>query len=174
MKPDEIPSFIFRGAVLSVDGAEQVVKDLSLERPVVNGRIVRDDVLYLRFKSGLEMEYNAKRVAEIPGRIPDFLKPGEKIFLRETLTDNFARASNGVWQIDSVSAKADGHIRLVLKRAAEDRPDKPNAIARISRTFNSETMSATGSDAPVPVEKPLVETPRGPIIAPPTAVFKRK
>lgn len=173
MLPDEIPSFIFRGAVLSVDGAEQVVKDLSLERPVVNRRIARDDVLYLRFKSGLEMEYDAKRVAEIPGRIPDFLKPGEKIFLRETLTDAFAKATNGVWQIDSVSAKLDGDIRLVLKRAA-DRPDKPNATAFISRTFNSDTMSAVGRNEPVPLQTGPTEAPRGPIIAPPTAVFKRK
>jgi hypothetical protein len=173
MRSDEIPPFIFRGAVLSVDGAEKVLRDFSLERPVVNGRIARDDVLYLRFKSGVEMEYDAKRVAEIPGRIPDFLKPGEKIFLRETLADAFAKATNGVWQIDSVSAKQEGGIRLVLKRAA-DRPDKPNAIVRISRTFNSDTMSAIGRDEPVPVQKGPPEAPRGPIVAPPTAVFKRK
>lgn len=173
MLPDEIPPFIFRGAVLSVDGGEQVVRDLSLERPIVNGRIAREDVLYLRFKSGVEMEYDPKRVAEIPGRIPDFLKPGEKIFLRETLTDAFARATNGVWQIDSVSAKQEAGIRLVLKRPA-DRPDKPGAIMRISRRFNSDTMSAVGRDEAVPLQKEPVEPPRGPIIAPPTAVFKRK
>ncbi|HYD17706.1 MAG TPA: hypothetical protein VEF76_04420, partial [Patescibacteria group bacterium] len=87
MEAKDIPGFIFRGAVLSVDGQEQVLRDYSLERPVVNGRITRDDVLYLRFKSGREMEYDPKRVQEIPGRIPDFLKPGKKIFLRETLRD---------------------------------------------------------------------------------------
>jgi len=173
MLPEEIPPFIFRGAVLSVDGAEQSVREFSLERPLVNGRIARDDVLYLRFRSGLEMEYDPKRVAEIPGRIPDFLKPGEKIFLREMLTDAFARATNGVWQIDRVSAKKDADIKLVLKRV-EDRTDKKNVIIRITRTFNGDTMSAVGREEPVPLQKGPVEAPRGPIIAPPTAVFKRK
>jgi hypothetical protein len=174
MKSDDIPDFIFRGAVVSVDGREETVKDFSLQVPFVAGRRM-DSVLYLAFKSGKDMVYEAARVKEIPGSVPDFLKVGAKIFCRdlsENKNDAFSRATAGEWTVAAIHRHDNDHgtsLKLMLRRAVDNNPRK---YMTISRQFNAKTMTPVNdsSEPDLPPSYELLEnlTVRRPI------VFKKK
>ncbi|MDE1152730.1 MAG: hypothetical protein PW788_09360 [Micavibrio sp.] len=157
MKADEIPEFLFRGAVVSVDGRQQVVSQLSLERPVHKGIPGPHDVLYLKFKSGLELEYQKDRVREIPGKPPEFIYQGAKIFCKyppesKVPGKSFSTAVNGVWEVSSFNFRADKKLSVVLKR-----PTGGKSHMFLSRTFNSKAMFPVNADAEVPKMTPAYQ-----------------
>ena len=162
MTPQEIPEFIFRGAVLNVKGREETVVSLSLETPVVTAKnglrqVAPDQVLYLKFKSGLEMEYDSNRVFEIPGRAPDFIHKGARIFCRSTPGPNkrgagFSTALNGVWEVASHKIKS-GELQVVLKRPSVD----GGGDVYLSRAFNAKSMFPVSPDSPLPMETPAYQ-----------------
>jgi len=154
MKADEIPEFLFRGAVVRVDGKKEVVSQLSLERPVHKGLPGPHDVLYLKFKSGLELEYKPERVEEIPGQPPEFIYEGAKIFCKYPPESSmpgkaFSNAMNGVWEVSSFGVRADKKLNVVLKR-----PTGGKNNMYLSRTFNSNAMFPVFGDAEVPKMTP--------------------
>ncbi len=180
MRAKDIPEFIFRGAIVDVDGREETVKEFSLQTPLINGRPARSgQCLYLEFKSGAKMEYDARHVREIPGMVPEFLREGAHIFCKDPPSknkneDRFRKAGNGEWEIVRVVPDKDEddgqqRLRLLLKR-----PWVSGSWV-VSRHFNSRTMtpipSGQGTSAPetpvyelqndIRVNKPIVLRPRG-------------
>jgi hypothetical protein len=155
MRPQDIPDFIFRGAVLSVDGREQTIRDFSLQTPLVNGQPVRGaQSLFLAFADGSTLEYDPGRVREIPGRLPAFIYEGARIFCKDPVPRNaanarFIKAANGEWEVAAFHFEKDeddgrGRLRLSLKR-----PGQQKAI--LSRHFNGRTMTPCLVDPAVPV-----------------------
>ncbi len=161
MKAKDIPEFIFRGAVLSVDGKEEVVSQLSLERPVHKGIPGPEDVLYLKFKSGLALEYSAARVQEIPGKPPEFIYKGAKIFCKYPVEGNaaaksFSVAVNGIWEVASFHYGRDAdpaHRKLIVTLS---RP-AGKTTASISRAFNSAAMFPAEPSSPLPRQTPVYQ-----------------
>lgn len=156
MRPEEIPEFIYRGAVVSVDGREQTVKEFSLQTPL-GAPAKRGPCLYLEFASGLALEYNDVRVKEIPDRAPDFMRVGGHLFIKDPPSKNpneerFRKAGNGEWEITHFHFEKDDDgeqkIRVVLKR-----PWVPGNKGVLSRHFNPRTMTPVGDDfaAPAPL-----------------------
>ena len=161
MKAKDIPEFIFRGAVLSVDGREEVVSQLSLERPVHKGIPGPEDVLYLKFKSGVELEYSAARVKEIPGKPPEFIYKGAKIFCKypvegSAAAKSFSAAVNGIWEVSSFHYGREinpGERKLIVTLS---RP-AGKTTASMSRAFNSAAMFPAEPDAPLPQQTPVYQ-----------------
>jgi hypothetical protein len=144
MRAKDIPDFIFRGAIISVDGREETVKDFSLQTPLINGRAVKGaQSLYLEFKSGLSLEYDVSRIKEVPGKLPEFIYEGAMIFCKDPAPKDeegarWATAANGAWEITNYHFEKDGNIqrlRLLMKR-----PWVPGK-GILSRHFNPRTMT---------------------------------
>jgi hypothetical protein len=179
VRAEDIPEFIFRGAVVAVNGREETVKEFSLLTPVTNtrGRGKPEPCLYIEFRNGLCMEYDAGKIREIPGRVPDFIHEGARIFCKDPPSkkpteDRFRTAGNGEWEVVrfNVGKDDDGkqRLRLLLKR-----PWVPGD-AILSRHFNPRTMTPIpgGQGTAVPpvpiyelqndisVKKPLVFRPK--------------
>ena len=159
MRAKDIPDYIFRGAIIDVDGREETVKELSLQTPAISGRPVRGaQVLYLEFKSGRKMEYDISRVREIPGKAPDFIYEGAMIFCKDPIPKDaggarWANAANGAWEVTKFHAENDRgvtRLRLLLKRPWVPGP------GILSRHFNPRTMTPM-VDGPGIAEAP--ETP---------------
>lgn len=153
MRAKDIPDFIFRGAIISVDGREETVKDFSLQTPVINGRAVKGaQSLYLAFKSGVALEYDVSRVKEIPGKLPEFIFEGAMIFCKDAIPKDkegahWATAANGAWEITNYHFEKDGNIqrlRLLMKR-----PWVPGK-GILSRHFNPRTMTSMLDEPPAP------------------------
>ncbi|TAL35294.1 MAG: hypothetical protein EPN97_07480 [Alphaproteobacteria bacterium] len=156
MRPQDIPDFIFRGAIIAVDGQEETVTDFSLQTPIVGGHPVKGALsLYLEFKSGLALEYDIRRVREIPGRLPEFIREGAHIFCKDKLPKDKEKArtieaANGEWEVTNFHYEKDtGKFRLMLKR-----PWVPGK-GILSRHFNPRTMTPL----PPGAETPSVVTP---------------
>lgn len=154
MTPGEIPEFIFTGAVVAVRGREETITCLSLERPLVNGRPAKEDVLYLKFKSGLEREYDPAEVCEIPGRAPSFIERGARLFCKAAPEANaqgqgYSTELTGVWEISSYRFKAE-KLHVVLRRPT----GKDGGDLYLSRAFNARTMFPVSKEGPLPVETP--------------------
>ncbi|MEZ0259929.1 MAG: hypothetical protein ACAH80_02910 [Alphaproteobacteria bacterium] len=149
MKKVEIPDFIYRGAIIDVDGCAETVKDFSVQIPIVNGKRIDAQVLYLQFKSGKDMVFDAKRVKEIPGQAPEFLKVGAKIFCRDLSQNNndaYSRATAGEWTVNSVHREDKDHgiyLRVRLTRPIEG----TRKYMTISRQFNAKTMTAINDNS---------------------------
>jgi hypothetical protein len=150
MKKIDIPDFIYRGAIINADGCAETVKDFSLQVPIVGGKRLDVQVLYLKFASGKDMVFDARRVKEIPGQAPEFLKVGAKIFCRDLSQNNndaYSRATAGEWTVASVHREdkdSGTSLRLMLRRAVEGNPRK---YMTISRHFNSKTMTPVNDNA---------------------------
>jgi|GEM_PF-1423625 len=150
MREKDIPEFLFRGAIVSVDGVEKVVKDLCLAIPEDSPKFDLDaQVLVLQFKSGEIVQYDPNRVEEVHGRAPDFIRVGAEIFWRETRSD--MKQYNGVWKIESYEVgkdplRGDPHtkVELSLKRQEGQRS------TYLRRAFNANTMYPVKADAPEP------------------------
>jgi hypothetical protein len=173
MRAEDIPDFIYRGAIVSVDGREEVVKEFSLQAPVISGRPVKGaQSLYLEFASGLAMEYDVGRIREIPDMAPGFIKIGARIFCKDPVpanvpNANMLRAANGEWEIvnfhfETRQEDNERRLRLFLKR-----PGMKEGI--LSREFNPRTITPCHPDPLVPVYqlpndlavgKPLALRPR--------------
>ena len=153
MRAKDIPDFIFRGAIVAVDGREETVKEFSLQTPVINGRAVKGaQSLYLEFKSGAAMEYDVSRVKQIPGKLPEFIFEGAMLFVKDPIPKDengakWATAANGAWEITKCHVEKDGNIerlRLLMKRPWVPGPGV------LSRHFNPRTMT------------PMPESPENP------------
>lgn len=162
MRAKDIPDFIFRGAIIAVDGREETVKEFSLQTPVINGRPVKGaQSLYIELKSGLALEYDIRRVREIPGRLPEFIYEGAMIFCKDPIPKDkegaqWATAANGAWEVTSYHFEKEWKtpkLRLLLKR-----PWVPGK-GILSRHFNPRTMT------------PLLKDPEAPV-APVTPVYE--
>lgn len=174
MRPQDIPEFIYRGAVVSVDGREQTVKDFSLQTPAIAARATRNaKVLHLAFGDGSSLEYDPGRVKEIPGKLPSFIYEGARIFCKDPVPRNaanarFIKAANGEWEVTGFHFEKDeedgkSRLRLLLKR-----PGQQKAI--LSRHFNARTMTPCLVEPATPVyelqsdlqiRRPLVLRRRG-------------
>lgn len=171
MKKVEIPDFIYRGAIVDADGCAETVKDFSVQVPLVGGKPLDMQVLYLKFNSGKDMVFDAKRVREIPGQAPEFLKVGAKIFCRDLSQNNndaFSRATAGEWTVAAVHRHDSDHgtsLKLMLRRPVDGNPRK---YMTISRQFNAKTMTPVndGSEPDLPPSYELLEnlTVRKPIV----------
>lgn len=171
MKKVDIPDFIYRGAIIDADGVAETVKDFSLQVPVVDGRRLDIQVLYLKFDSGKDMVFDPKRVKEIPGQAPEFLKVGAKIFCRDLSQNNndaYSRATAGEWTVAGVHREdndSGSKLRLMLRRPVDGNPRK---YMTISRHFNARTMTPVkdGSEPDLPLAYELQEnlTVRKPLI----------
>jgi hypothetical protein len=151
MRAKDIPEFIFRGAIIAVDGREETIKDYSLQTPVINGRPVKGaQSLYIELKSGLALEYDISRVREIPGRLPEFIYEGAQIFCKDPIPKDkaaarWANAANGAWEVTNFHFEKDtGKLRLMLKR-----PWVPGK-GILSRHFNPRTMTQMLKDPDTP------------------------
>lgn len=162
MKPDKIPDFLFRGAIVNVDGVEKVLKDLCFAIPEDSPHFHKEDeVLVLQFKDGQITQYDPERVKEVHGRAPDFIRVGEEIFWREERSD--MKKYNGVWKIESY--KVDKHALYGLPKTQVDlslRQVKGNTTTYLTRTFNAKTMfpvkndkDAANDDLPALLQKEL-------------------
>ena len=153
MRPQDIPGFIYRGAIVSVDGKEETVRDFSLETPLINGRPIKGALsLYLKFNGGLSLEYDLRRVREIPGKLPAFIHEGARLFLKHPVPKGAKKrplmaAANGEWEITGHHFEKNGdsqRLRLTLKR-----PGTRDAI--LSVPFNPRTMTSCPPDPSIPV-----------------------
>lgn len=150
MKKVEIPDFIYRGAIIDADGVAETVQDFSIQVPMVAGKRLDIQVLYLKFKSGKDMVFNPKNVKEIPGQAPEFLKVGAKIFCRDLSQNNndaYSRATAGEWTVASVHREdkdSGTRLRLMLRRPVDGSATK---YMTISRHFNSKTMTASNDNS---------------------------
>ena len=162
MLPKDIPDFIFRGNILAVDGSEETVKDYSLVDRRVGGRFASmEQDLYLEFKSGLTMIYDASRVKKIPGKAPEFIFEGAMVFCRDPLPKDasgarFTNAANGTWEITHFHFEKEGkeeRLRLLMKRPWVPGP------GILSRHFNARTMTPVpdGPEIPRSPETPAFE-----------------
>ncbi|MEZ0226756.1 MAG: hypothetical protein ACAH83_19520 [Alphaproteobacteria bacterium] len=160
MRAKDIPDFIFRGAIISVDGCEETVKEFSLQTPLINGRPIKGaQSLYIELKSGVALEYDIRRVREIPGKLPEFIHEGAQIFVKDPIPKDkegahWATAANGAWEITNFHVEKDtGKLRLMLKR-----PWVPGK-GILSRHFNPRTMTAMlkDPDAPIAPVTPVYE-----------------
>ena len=171
MKKIDIPDFIYRGAIVDAEGCAETVKDFSIQVPIVDGKRLDIQVLYLQFKSGKNMVFDTKSGKEIPGQAPDFLKVGAKIFCRDLSQNNndaYSRATAGEWTVASVHREdkdSGTSLRLMLRRAVDGNPRK---YMTISRHFNSKTMTASNDngepDLPPAYELQESLTVRKPIV----------
>jgi hypothetical protein len=140
VKPEDIPDFLFRGAIVSVDGVERVLKDLCLAIPEDSPRFRKEDqVLVLQFKDGLIVQYDPDRVKEVHGCAPDFIRAGEKIFWRAERGD--MQKYNGVWEIEAYRVVRDEcqglpktQVELSLRRK------KDATSTYLTQKFNAKTM----------------------------------
>jgi hypothetical protein len=159
MRARDIPDYIFRGSILSVDGQERVLKDFSLRVPEAPAQApppgryrAPKKVLVLEFRDMAPMEYDPARVREIPGKMPEFIREGRKIFCRdpENSENRFARALNGEWEILSAYFEKENGVDLRLRLALQRGQGTKHIV--ISRIFNSRTMTPSPAD-----ERALVE-----------------
>ena len=162
MKPENIPDFLFRGAIVAVDGVEKVLKDLCLAIPEDSTHFRKEDeVLVLQFKDGQIAQYDPERIKEVHGRAPDFIRVGAEIFCREDRSD--LKKYNGVWKIESY--KVDKHALYGLPKTQVDvslRQTRGNTTTYLTRTFNAKTMfpvkndnDAANDDLPALLQKEL-------------------
>lgn len=140
MTPEEIPDFLFRGAIVSVDGVERVLKDLCLAIPEDSQRFRKEDeVLVLQFKDGLITQYDPERIKEVHGRAPDFIRAGEQIFWREERRD--MQKYNGVWDIESYTVTKDELRGLPKTQVNLSLRQKTNSTTTyLTQKFNAKTM----------------------------------
>jgi len=140
MKPEDIPDFLFRGAIVSVDGAERVLKDLCLAIPQDSTRFRKEDeVLVLQFKDGLIVQYDPERIKEVHGCAPDFIRVGERIFWREERRD--MQKYNGVWEIESYKVAQDELYGLPKTQVDLSLRQKTNnTTTYLTQKFNAKTM----------------------------------
>lgn len=145
MTPDDIPDFLFRGAIVSVDGVERVLKDLCLAIPEDSQRFRKEDeVLVLQFKDGLITQYDPERVKEVHGRAPDFIRTGEQIFWREERRD--MQKYNGVWDIESYTVTKDELRGLPKTQVNLSLRQKTNSTTTyLTQKFNALTIFPTVS-----------------------------
>lgn len=144
MKPEDIPSFLYRGAIIEVDGKEQTVRDFCLARKEKN--FSAPEVLVIQTKAGDIVEYSPERVKEVHGRAPDFIRVGAEIFWRETRAD--LAKYNGVWKIEGYQVGKDllrgaPYTQVELSLARENGAK----TTYLSKVFNAETMHPVRSDA---------------------------
>ncbi|MDP2206297.1 MAG: hypothetical protein Q8K65_08330 [Alphaproteobacteria bacterium] len=144
MKPEDIPKFIYRGAIIDVDGQEQTVRDFCLARK--DRHPLSEEILVIQTKSGDIVEYDPMRVQEVHGRAPDFIRVGAEIFWRETRSD--MTKYNGVWTVESYEVgkdpiKGDPHTKVELSLAKRD----GSKSTYLRRAFNAETMYPVKPDA---------------------------
>jgi hypothetical protein len=144
---------IFRGAVVSVDGQEEIVRDYAWkDRYETPTTIVLKGDLVIEFKSGRKEIYDARRIEEIPGVPPEFIYEGAMIFIKDPPSLNpdenrFREAGNGAWEITHWHfEKEDGeeNIRLLLKRPWQE------GKGFLSRHFNSRTMTELKDHPDIP------------------------
>lgn len=140
MKSEDIPDFLFRGAIVSVDGVERVLKDLCLAIPEDSARFRKqDEVLVLQFKDGLIVQYDPERIKEVHGRAPDFIRVGEQIFWREERRD--MQKYNGVWEIESYKVTKDELRGLPKTQVDLSLRQKNNSTTTyLTQKFNAKTM----------------------------------
>lgn len=140
MTRDEIPDFLFRGAIVSVDGVERVLKDLCLAIPEDSQRFRKEDeVLVLQFKDGLIAQYDPERMKEVHGRAPDFIRTGDQIFWREERRD--MQKYNGVWDIESYTVTKDELRGLPKTQVNLSLRQKNNSTTTyLTQKFNAKTM----------------------------------
>lgn len=143
---EEIPDFLFRGAIVSVDGVERVLKDLCLAIPENNAHFRKEDeVLVLQFKDGLIMQYDPERIQEVHGRAPDFIRVGEQIFWREERRD--MQKYNGVWEIESYKVAKDELRGLPKTQVDLSLRQKNNTTTTyLTQKFNAKTMFPVRKD----------------------------
>lgn len=144
MKPEDIPKFIYRGALIDVDGQEHTVRDFCLARK--DRHPLSEEILVIQTKSGEIIEYHPDRVQEVHGRAPDFIRVGAEIFWRETRAD--MKEYNGVWKIESYEVgkdplRGDPHTKVELSLARRD----GSKSTYLRRAFNAETMYPVKPDA---------------------------
>lgn len=146
MKPENVPDFLFRGAIVEVDGVEKVLKDLCFAIPEDSPHFRREDeVLVLQFKDGQITPYDPERIKEVQGRAPDFIRVGAEIFCREERADQ--KKYNGVWKIESY--KVDKHALYGLPKTQVDlslRQTNGSTTTYLTRTFNAKTMFPVKDD----------------------------
>lgn len=147
MRDEEIPDFLFRGAIVSVDGEERVLKDLCLAIPEDSARFRKEDeVLVLQFKDGLIVRYDPERIKEVNGRAPDFIRVGAQIFWREEQRDR--QKYNGVWEIESYKVTKDELYGLPKTQVDLSLRRKNNATTTyLTQKFNAKTMFPLRKDA---------------------------
>lgn len=144
MKPEDIPKFIYRGAIIEVDGEEQVVRDFCLARK--DRHPLAEEILVIQTKAGDIVEYDPLRVQQVHGRPPDFVRVGAEIFWRENSGD--MKKYNGVWKIEAYEVgkdplKGEPHTKVELSLTRKD----GNTSTYLRRAFNSETMYPVKPDA---------------------------
>jgi len=144
MKPEDIPSFIYRGAIIEVDGQEHTIRDFCLARK--DRHPLSEEMLVIQTKSGDIVEYTPERVREVHGRAPDFIRVGAEIFWRETRAD--MKKYNGVWKIEAYEVgkdplKGEPHTKVELSLARKE----GQTSTYLRRAFNAETMHPVKSDA---------------------------
>lgn len=144
MKPEDIPPFIYRGAVIEIDGQEQTVRDFCLARKEKN--FSAPEILVIQTKSGDIVEYDPQRVKEIHGRAPDFIRVGAEIFWRENRAD--MTQYNGVWKIEAYEVGKDPlrggpHTKVELSLSRKE----GQTSTYLRRAFNAETMHPIRPDA---------------------------
>ncbi len=146
MKHEEIPDFLFRGAIVSVDGVERVLKDLCLAIPEDSARFRKEDeVLVLQFKDGLITQYDPERIKEVHGRAPDFIRVGAQIFWREERRDR--QKYNGVWEVESYKVTKDSLYGLPKTQVDLSLRQKNNATTTyLTEKFNAKTMFPVRKD----------------------------
>lgn len=144
MKPEEIPSFIYRGAIISIDGEEHTVRDFCLARKEKN--FSAPEILVIQTKAGDIVEYDPERVKQVHGRAPDFIRVGAEIFWRENRAD--MTHYNGVWKIESYEVgkdplKGEPHTKVELSLSRRNGAKS----TYLRRAFNAETMHPVKPDS---------------------------
>lgn len=136
------PDFIFKNAVVMVDGKREVVKDFFITSSSDNHHYVTNQLM-LRFKSSNNfVTFDSKKIKQPQGTLPDFIAKGAKILMQGTGTE--------AWEIRNFHFEqrdVEPEPRLVLQLFREDQ-------GHLRREFDDKMMSAV---VVVPPEVPKVQ-----------------
>lgn len=137
------PDFIFKNAVVIIDGKREVVKDTYITSSGGNHHYATDELM-LRLKGGKkDVMFDYDKVKQPQGTLPDFIAKGAKIEIQGT--------GAGAWEIRNFhfeQREVEPAPRLVLQLFREDQ-------GHLRREFNDKTMSPV-----VVVPPPVPEVPK--------------